>query len=201
MRQLKVIFMAMLAGCVLAGCNKDSDNDEVIWDIAGVGFYVFITDSEGHDLLDSTRAGFQVKDFSIDYQGDSYPLLTWDESYKKWVAQTQTRVYIPVFMGLTLRQLWNSQTNAPGQYLLSFGEFDGKQNVEKREVKLSLMDGLQVTLAYSNTFKWKADGSPDIDRHFFLNGQEVTDEVGKTGVYRFRYEAGKGLEYTPGTVQ
>lgn len=196
MKQLKTIIMALLAVSLLAGCNKES-NDDVIWDIAPIGFRILVTDSEGHDLLDSTRQDNLLKALTLDYEGETYPVLTVEEAWKKRQGQTQTRAYMPTFLGLTLGRVWDPSTMMPISYLLYFGEFDGTQNIARREATLRLPDGHEVKLAYSNSFKWKSDGSPDIDRHYFLDGQELTDEEGRSGVYRFRYLPGNGLQYAP----
>jgi len=196
MKQLKAIIMTLLAVSLLAGCNKES-NDDVIWDIGPIEFNIFIIDSEGHDLLDSTRQDNLLKALTLDCEGETYTVVPVEEAWQKRRSQMQTRAYMPIFLGLTLRTLWDSKTMTATGHLLHFGEFNGTHNIDLREATLRLPDGHEVTLAYSNSFRWKSDGSPDIDRHFFLDGQELTDEEGRSGVYRFRYLPGNGLQYAP----
>ena len=78
---------------------------------------------------------------------------------------------------------------------LGFGEFNGMENIEKRSIRLSVADSCQVSLSYSNEFRWNSDGSPDIKRRFFVDNQEVKDII--QGIYQFQLVEGKGLVYNP----
>ena len=189
--------MMMLAVCLFSACDSKEDNDDVFWDITPVEFYIFITDSEGHDLLDSTFQNNLIKDVTVSYQGKTYPVITEHEYYEKLYGKAQTRAYMPSFYGLILRKFWNHKTCFDGNYQLVFGEFDGMENIDKREITLNLSNGHQVVLSYKNSFKWKSNGDPDKSTTFFLDGQELKDNSGKCGTYNFMYSDKEGLKYIP----
>ncbi len=185
----KLLFILLgLIGLGMTSCSEESE-DDIIWDVAPINFMFYITDTEGHDLLDSTQAGNLVRDISVVYRDKTYPVKTTEEWYAEQ-RQSATRAILPVFMGLILAQRINPVDLSPDRYRLYFGEFDGTSNVENREVVLLLNGKEQARMAYSNTFRWKKNGEPKIDRHFLLNGKEVAGDY-----YHFCYTPGKGLEY------
>ena len=109
---------------LFAACDSEGGSD-VIWDIAPVEFNIFITDSEGHDLLDSTFQNNLIKEITVSYQGETYPVTTEREYYEELYGDIQTRAYMPHFYGLMLHHSWNHKTSNYGDYELTFGEFDG----------------------------------------------------------------------------
>lgn len=193
MKKFSLFAMAM---CLLSACDTIGGGD-VIWDIAPVEFKIFITDSGGHDLLDSTVQNNLIKDITLSYQGETYPVMTDQEYMEKTYGHSQTRAYMPTFYGLILRKYWSHETFTYGDFELVFGEFDGEESVDKREVLLTMPNGRQVSLAYKNHFRWKSNGNPKISRQFFLDNQELKDDAGKSGMYHFQYSESKGLEYVP----
>ena len=58
----------MLALCLYTACGN---NEDIIWDIYPINLEIFITDSEGHDLLDSTFQDNLIKDLTVSYQGET----------------------------------------------------------------------------------------------------------------------------------
>lgn len=176
----------VLAMSLLAACDNDNGGD-VIWDVVPVEFNIFITDADGHDLLDSTYQSNLLADLTVNYQQQTYPVMNEREAHEK--MQSLTRAYMPFFYGLVLRRYWSSLTSTYEDYQLVFGEFDGTENVDRREIVLCHADGSQARLAYKNSFKWKSDGSPKISRQFYFDDKEVA------GTYHLRYAEGKGFEY------
>lgn len=189
MKRFKEIVFMLLAVCLFAAC--DNNNGDIVWDIYPINLNIFITDSEGHDLLDSTFQDNLIKDITVNYQEKTYPVMTEREYYEK-----ETRAYMPYFYGLLLKSV-NAQTQA----YLTFGEFAGDESIDKREITLNLPDGLQTVLSYKNSFKWKSNGSPKINTVFYLDGQELKDNSGKNGTYHFQYSHGKGLKYIPKEIK
>ena len=190
MKRLKGITTILLTVYLFVGCDSD-----VIWDIAPVEFGIFISDSEGNDLLDSTFQDNLIKDITVSYQGEIYPVMTEFEYYEKLNANNQTRAYMPTFYGLILRQSWNSKTFSSSDFMLVFGEFDGEEDIDRREITLNLPNGCQTRLAYKNNFKWKSNGNPKASTVFYLDDKELNDDAGKNGRYKFQYSATQGLKY------
>lgn len=187
MKRLKETIIMMLAVCLFAACDSEN-SDDVIWDITPISFFIFITDSEGHDLLDSTFQNNLIKEITVSYQGKTYPVVTEYEYYERLYGKAQTRFYMPNFYGLVLRNYWEDHKN----YELVFGEFDGMENIDKREITLNLPDDHQAVLSYKNSFEWKSNGEPNKNTVFYLDGQEL-----KSSTYNFQYSDNEGLKYIP----
>lgn len=185
MKQLKEIIMMLFAVTLFAAC--DIEGSDVIWDISPVQFNIFITDSEGHDLLDSTRQNNLLKEITVTYNGETYPVTTEREFYQKQYAGVQTRAYMPTFYGLILRQYWLPYHQTYECYALMFGEFNGEENVDKREIILNLPNKEPIRLANKNSFRWKSNGDPQKQTQYYLNGQELKDDEGKNGNFRICY--------------
>lgn len=200
MKRLKGILTMLFSISLFVACDSEGNGD-VIWDIAPVEFRIFITDSEGNDLLDSTLQTNMIKDITVSYQGEIYPVMTEREYYEKQYGNHQTRHYMPLFYGLILRQYRSYKTYTYGDYELVFGEFDGEENIDKREITLNLPDGRQAILSYKNSFKWKSNGDPKKSTVFYLDGQELKDDAGKSGYYHFQYSATQGLKYIPSVIK
>lgn len=193
MKPTKGIITLLFAIGLFVSC--DTESDDVIWDIAPVDFNLYIADSEGRDLLDSTCQDNLIKDITVTYQGQTYPVITEREYYQKKYGDTLTRAYMPQFYGLILRQSWSTKTLNPDSFILVFGEFDGTENIEKREITLNLPGGHQTILSYMNRFRWKSNGAPEKSTVYYLDGQQVNDDYGKCGVYHFQYSDSHGLKY------
>ena len=186
MKRFKETIIMMLAVCFVAACDNEEDKG-LVWDIYPIDLEIFITDSEGHDLLDSTFQDNLVKDITVSYQGETYPVMTLDE------YNENTRAYMAHFSGLILHQNRNALRN----FGLVFGEFSGEESVDKREITLNLPDGRQAILSYKNSYKTKSNGKPIINRSFYFDGQELKDDYGKHGIYNFQYSYGQELKYIP----
>ena len=110
-------------------------------------------------------------------------------------------MYMPQFYGLMLRQYWSHKTFTNGDFEMIFGEFDGTDKVDKREITLRLPENQTIRLAYRNNFSWKSNGDPDKNTVFYLNDQELNDDAGRCGYFHFRLN-GKGVyEYVPNEVE
>lgn len=194
MKRLKGIIAILFTVSLFVACDSEGGGD-VIWDIAPVEFRIFITDSEGNDLLDSTFQNNLIKDVTVSYQGEVYPVTTEREYYEK--KYNQTRAYMPHFYDFILRQYWSHKTFTNSNFELVFGEFNGEENIDKREIILNLPDGRQAILSYKNSFKWKSNGAPKKSTVFYLDGQELKDDAGKWGAYNFQYTTTQGIKYIP----
>ena len=200
MKRLIGFIITLFTVSLFVACDSEGGGD-VIWDIAPVELSIFITDDEGNDLLDSTFQDNLIKDITVSYQDEIYPVMTEREYYEKQYGNNQTRAYMPQFYGLILRQYWSHKTFTNGSFELVFGEFNGDENIDKREITLNLPDGCQAILSYKNSFKWKSNGDPNKSTVFYLNGQELKDDAGKSGAYNFQYTSTQGLKYIPSEIK
>ena len=203
MKRFAICMMALLGVCVLTACDSENGREGVIWDIAPVQFDIFITDEQGHDLLDSTYQGNLIKDISATYQGEEYPLITEWEYHEKLLREAKTRMYMPQFYGLMLHRYryWSHEAFHEGDFEMIFGEFSGTENIDKREITLRLPENQTIRLAYRNSFAWKSNGDPDKNTVFYLNDQELNDDEGRRGNFHFRRN-GKGVyEYVPSEIE
>lgn len=200
MQRLKGFITILFTVCLFVACDSEGGGD-VIWDIAPVELSIFITDAEGNDLLDSTLQENLIKDITVSYQGEIYPVMTEREYYEKQFGNNQTRAYMSQFYGLILSQYWSHKTFTNGNFELVFGEFNGEENIDKREITLNLPDSRQAILSYKNSFKWKSNGDPNKSTIFYLNGQELKDDAGKCGSYNFQYTSTQGLKYIPSEIK
>ena len=108
-RKSILVTLMLLAVVLLAGCSSDDENKSlVVWDISPVVFHVFITDSEGHDLLDSTYHDNIIKEVTATYQDETYPLTTDLEFYDKKYGKASTRAYRPHFLRTSTTSLLES---------------------------------------------------------------------------------------------
>ena len=197
MKTKTLLVLSLLFLTLLSACSSDDDErkDDIIWDISPIEFKIFITDSEGNDLLDSTYQYNIINEVSASYQDEVYPLKKYPDRY--YYAEVTTRLYVPIFEGLLLKRYWNHKTYTYGNFEMVFGEFDGMENVDKREIILHLPDNYQVRLSYKNSFKWKSNGDPQKNTQFFLDDQELKDNAGASGYFNFRYSKNGNYEYIP----
>ena len=204
MKKVFVLMSALVLTMVgLGSCSNEEvvGGGDLVWDIAPVEFSIFITDDQGHDLLDSATQNNLIKDITVVYQGETFPVENERDFYEKQKGGAKTREYLAIFKGLLLFKYWSHKTFTSGDYELQFGEFSGTESIDKREIILNLPNGIQANLAYRNNFRWKSNGNPEKNTQFYLNGQELNDEAGQCGYYHFQYSASQGLIYIPSEVK
>ena len=190
------VAVALMTAIGFGACSSDNGNDDVIWDIAPVKYSFSFTDIDGNDLLDSTYQGNIIKDVSVTYKDEEYPVVTLEEYERKMREQATTREYLARFMGLILHESTNPNTDI--KYYISFGEFDGMENVDWREITLNLPNGQHFKLAYTHSYKYYGR-TPETDTRFYLNGVAVSrlDDAGQQGFFHFRYSTTDGFDYPP----
>ena len=176
--------VALMTAIGLGACGSDNGNEDVIWDIAPVNFHFVFFDRDGNDLLDSAYQGNIIKDVSVTYKDEEYPVVTWEEYARKMQEQATTRMYLARFMGLILYETTNIYGNH--HYCLSFGEFDGMENVDWREITLNLPNDQHINLAYTHSYTHYYGHDLEIYTPFYMNGQALSDdEGGKYGFFQF----------------
>lgn len=183
----KYLFLSLFVlATLMTSCLKDNNNDDdIIWDVAPINYYITVTDTSGDDLLDSTRTDNILKEVSVSYNGKTYAPRSTKEIQD---SIAKTRLYAPDFYGLYFQKFWDSQKNTYGPFMLVFGEFDGMENAERREIILNY-NGQAYPIAYSNKFQWAADKSPLIDRKFYFGST-----VAESNIFNLRLNADGRLE-------
>lgn len=194
------VAVALMTAIGFGACSSDDSsngNDLVIWDIYPVNFSFTFTDSDGNDMLDSTYQGNIIKDVSVTYKDEEYPVVTLEEYERNMREQATTRLYLARFMGLILRETTSLDGNH--HYYMSFGEFDGMENVDWREITLNLPNGQHFKLAYSRSYKHYYGNKPEIDTQFYINGLAISllDNAGQEGFFKFSYSTTDGFDYPP----
>ena len=172
--------MTILAVSLFTACDSEDESKRMVLDVTPIEFKIFITDSQGQSLLDSTYQGNLIKGITVSYEDQTYPLMTEREYYEKMQGKSLTRAYQARFKGLIMFP------SGDNNYFLSFGEFSGEENVDKREIILNLPNQQSVRLAYSNIFRSKSNGEPDKKTQFYFNDQELDGLDGICGWYHLR---------------
>ena len=145
------------AGC-LASCSETS----AIWDIAPITPKIYLYDADGSNLLDPACAGgVDISGVTAAFKGETYYVTCGED----------TKAYMPVFIGLVLKQ------DFKGNYCLEFGELDGTEDFANETLAVDWGDGMSTEITIFNRFRWKNNGSPSISRHFLLDGVRTKDEV------------------------
>lgn len=184
---LVIFLIAVFVSMTMTSCSIDDDDnrEDIIWDIAPIELNFVVTDAQGNDLLDSTRTDHLLNDITVDYDGKTYKYMTMEEA-----RHTQTRAYMASFYGL-------HESYQIGNYRsIAFGEFSGDENVELREMVLHIGKNT-FRISYTNRFQWLSNGSPDINRKYYLEGKELTDSWGKYGNMVFSYTTDGKAVYMP----
>ena len=188
------ISMCLLIAGMLIACadweNSVEPHGKVVVDFAPVEFYVMIKNADGVDLLDSTKNETFLKDISVRYNDRTY-------RFPIKVNQSSTRLYAPVFKGLELHRYYSFKTfSLTGDWCLVFGELDGNKTAD---YTITLKVGEKsIPLSCRNVVtRNQSKGYPDVSCSYFLDGELLTDEAGKYGIYHFLYTSSGDLEYVP----
>ena len=177
MKHLIKLFAIAMCGCsLLAGCNNEEEgNGDLSGDFSPIQFVIPISDADGNDLLDSTRQDNLLKDLTVTYKNQTYNVKTEREAYEEVTGNT-TRLIMPIFYGLVVKQSPYYKTYINADYVLTFGEFMGG-DTKTHEITLAVADRHQVKLTYAYTVNWKKKdkkGMPEVKQQYFVNGKEVS---------------------------
>lgn len=188
-RKVFLFSFPLLIALMLSACNNEKD--DIIGDINPIRFTVLVTNSDGNDLLDSTRVDNILKNVSISYNGESYPV-----QHSMYDLFNDTRAVYAPFCGLWVeRQLWGPQTSSYKKCVLSIGYFDGEEDTDNREIKLDLGNEQVFSLSYSNKLMRRFDGELNISRDFYLNGKKLKGSDIKYGIFKFQRLPNGQFEY------
>ena len=193
-KTLIVLSMGLLLAGMLASCGNSENPVEPhgrpVVDYGPVEFYVMIKNADGVDLLDSTKHETFLKDISVRYNDQTYRFPIWTKS-------ANTRLDVPTFKGLELHRYYSYKTfSLTDDWCLVFGELDGNKTADyaitlkvgEKSIPLSCRNIL--TPNYSQ-------GYPDASCRYYVDGELLTDESGKCGLYHFLYTSTGDLEYVP----
>ena len=191
--------MMLIIGISISSCSSSEENtngEKPIIDVYPVEFTFTLTDSEGNDLLDSAYSGNILKEISVSYHGKEYSPMTDKEFDESWQANVGTRMYVAFFKGLILRA--SDRPSSDHKFYLLFGEFDGMENVDWREITLNLPNGQHINFAYMHSYKGSSYDLPEIHTQFYMNGQELPAEIGgKYGYFRLQHSNTGKFELIP----
>ena len=193
-KALVKIGMCLLLAGMLVACadweNSVEPHGKVVVDFAPVEFYVMIKNADGVDLLDSTKHETFLKDISVRYNDQTYRFPIWTKS-------SSTRLDVPTFKGLELHRYYSYKTfSLTDDWCLVFGELDGNKTADYA-ITLKV-DEKSIPLSCRNIIMPNySQGYPDASCRYYVNGELLTDEAGKYGIYHFLYTSSGDLEYVP----
>ena len=196
----KILYFVFVMLTIIACNNREAEleqmisGDDVIFDAAPVSYHILIKDKAGVDLLDTTKTDAFVKRLEISYNDQLYPLEKFENIWGKYY----TRVCPPSYFGLYLTKYYSYNTfKLTGDWCMIFGEFDGFDKVEKREIILTIDKSKVYKLGYSNEITRDSNNHTSIIRNYYFNDQLLTDESGLRGRLNFVYTDTGELEYIP----
>ena len=193
-KALVKIGMCLLLAGMLVACadweNSVEPHGKVVVDFAPVEFYVMIKNADGVDLLDSTKHETFLKDISVRYNDQTYRFPIWTKS-------SSTRLDVPTFKGLELHRYYSYKTfSLTDDWCLVFGELDGNKTADYA-ITLKV-DEKSIPLSCRNIIMPNySQGYPDASCRYYVNGELLTDEAGKYGIYHFLYTSSGDLQYVP----
>jgi len=170
---------------MLTSCDNDNDqpsNNDVIWDVPPFNVQIYIVDTEGENLLSPDAAGnWMGQPFEMMFEGQNFQ-ANWEdkdspEKSEAIFKSTASRAAAPaVFSGLqcVTEALWHGDQHGweitPGQYLLTFGEFETTEN-QNLEMQFLVPGRNTVTdIKVINNFSWSENNEPVIDRKIWVDG-------------------------------
>ena len=193
-KTLIVLSMALLMAGMQASCGNSErpvePHGRPVVDYGPVEFYVMIKNADGVDLLDSTKHETFLKDISVRYNDQTYRFPIWTKS-------SSTRLDVPTFKGLELHRYYSYKTfSLTDDWCLVFGELDGNKTAD---YAITLKVGEKsIPLSCRNVVtRNQSKGYPDVSCSYFLDGELLTDEAGKYGIYHFLYTSSGDLQYVP----
>ena len=193
-KTLIVLSMALLMAGMQASCGNSErpvePHGRPVVDYGPVEFYVMIKNADGVDLLDSTKHETFLKDISVRYNDQTYRFPIWTKS-------SSTRLDVPTFKGLELHRYYSYKTfSQTDDWCLVFGELDGNKTAD---YTITLKVGEKsIPLSCRNVVtRNQSQGYPDASCRYYVNGELLTDEAGKYGIYHFLYTSSGDLQYVP----
>ena len=166
--------LIMASAVILAGftsCNSDTDDDDDFWDVDyyPVIFEIEVLNDEGENVLDaSTPGNILDKEMYVLLADEKYDVHYGRPSEPYFPYPHLTRVYMPSWWGAFISPYWYIHPDLPERgNNIYIGEFPGDYN---GEVTFQLV---LDNSTYSFTYKNKVVGHLQVERHFYLDGEEM----------------------------
>ena len=181
MKRLLIILLGITLSFAIVGCGKENENENTVnnpndtpndipdspmyeVDYYPIEFVVSVCDAEGNDLLDSASpSAINLGGIKMLYNGEEYTL---NEEH------SSTRAYEAYFYGIKIEY---DTTNE--KYELWIGEFNGDEFFDNIDITIDWGDGRSDILTLYNKIVAPYDGEAHIDRRFYLNGEQVENNV------------------------
>ena len=156
-----------VCSCSVASDFSPGPDSDIIWDIAPISLWIYISDDDGKNMLDPEVPAevFDVSRVTAKWMGKTYKV---DSGQNGGVSMSMVGV---TFSGLKLDK------DSYGRWILSFGEFDGSTNIDNQDLIISWGDGISDTITVFNHFSWNSNGSPSITRRFYVNGKKQDSDI------------------------
>lgn len=151
-------------------CKHDEEDwDDVIIDYSPVVFEILVVDSSGENLLEESTAGNILgSEMYIELSGEKYDVEYGRPMDPVFPYPNLTRAYMPEWYGAFIAPYWYPYPELPERTnRLYIGEFPG--NASKEIKFLLFLDGNSYEISFIN----KKINGLDIDRHYYLDGQEI----------------------------
>lgn len=151
----------------LSACQSEGPLPGTEYDISPVVIKVYVTDNEGHDLLnpevENTIVNNEIKAV---YNNQEYE-MQWEPEYP-----SGSRAIPVVWNGLQI-----CKPRVSNRYFLTFGDFDRKTCYEDEEFVIDWGDGSRKTaFRFSNSFWWE-NHEPQNVFHLYVNGEKQKEGV------------------------
>lgn len=151
----------------LSACKDDGYPEGPLpgteYDILPVVIKVYVTDSEGHDLLNPEVTNTIVNNkIKVLYKAKEYE-MHWEPEHS-----SGSRAIPVVWNGLQVCKPYNED----GRYFLTFGDFDRQTCYEDEEFVIDWGDGSWNTVfRFSNSFWWE-NHEPENVFYLYVNGEK-----------------------------
>lgn len=141
-----------------------------IYDFAPISLYLKVTDSSGQSLINPEHPKTLVKQgVKMEIAGKFFDLKTWEEARdSRKMTPDVLRYYMPMWYGISYEKYSSEQDD----WAIKMGDFDGQEETT-REIVIHWGDGTTSKLKYSNAIRYKRKASPDVERHYYLDGVEI----------------------------
>ncbi len=183
MRRLLIILLGITLSFAVVSCESNGGKENIedntgdnpsevpddpwadyIVDYYPIEFVVSVCDAEGNDLLNSASPNaINLDSIKMLYNGEEYTL---NEEH------SSTRAYEAYFYGI---KIVYDITNE--KYELWIGEFNGDEFFDNIDITIDWGDGRSDILTLYNKILAPYDGDFHIDRRFYLNGEQVENNV------------------------
>lgn len=173
----------LAAGCLFAGCDKEENGEDLIWDFAtfSVGFYVQDA-ATGADLLDpASPSNILGQPIAVTYAGNRYELdpSQATDFYRHKSVLTRALPTMPLDLRLhhsySLKEENGEMKKVYRNYRLDFGEFTPCSDWHNQEFTIDWGDGSSNTVRFDCYIVWKSSTEPNVLHPIWFDGKQQTE--------------------------